>query len=84
MDGQEVVDILNEPGALAEVEETISEDTQPEEDFYDTTEDMGESIPSSSSSFLVGNKIRNDSLVDMLYGGNGALSSIASPLKLGS
>jgi len=83
MDGQEVVDLLTTPGALAEVEESVPEDTQPEDEFFDTTEDMGESIPSSSSSFA-GHESQNESLVDMLYGGNGALSSVPSPLKLGS
>lgn len=78
MDGQEVVDLLNEPGALAEVEETVPEDALPEE-LETTTEDMGESDPST---FV--HQSQNSSMVEMLYGGNGTLSTTASPLKLGS
>lgn len=76
MDGQEVVDLLNEPGGLAEVEEMVPEDTMPE-DLESTTEDMGEFDSFSPS--------QNDSVVEMLYGPHGSLSSTsASPLKLGS
>lgn len=77
-DGQDVINLLETPGALAEVEESVPEDAVPEEDF-EGTEDMGESDPPFSSS-------QNSSMVDMLYGEHGVFSastSLPSPLRLG-
>lgn len=65
-DGQEVVNLLSQPGALEEVNASEPEDAQPEP----LTDDMGESIQS-----------QNPSIVDMLYGNGGALSSSCMPLR---